>query len=122
MKEEKQTLWELLLELAKDYEVDSDAALGYQQRALSQILGITLIAFEMAADEMREKQLMKHIGWIREKQRMIDEQGDERKYMQRRSRFVWDSTAMFEEENEEGRPEFRDNGGDEERENTSLLL
>merc|ERR1719336_2223650 len=111
------------MELAKDYEVDSNAMLGYQQRALSQILGITLIAYETARDELWDKQLMNHIGWIREKQRMIDQQEDTRKYMQQCSRFVWNSTSMFDEVNDEGRPEIsRDDGKGKETESTSLLL
>lgn len=62
MKEHKQTLWELLLELATEYEVDNSAMLVYQQRALCKILGITLIALGMAINEVWEERLMEHIS------------------------------------------------------------
>merc|ERR1712129_60359 len=51
MKEHKHTLWELLLEMAASYEIDDCAMTRYEQRALCQILGITLIAGDLANDE-----------------------------------------------------------------------
>ena len=51
-------------------------------------------------------------GWIQKKQRVIDQEGDTRKYLQQSSQFVWRSTKVFDDLDEEGQSEYDGNRND----------